>query len=273
MIGQTFAKAPAGKLPVKQIVEWTTFAEDGDEPAETIKDAVYVFRKDGQLQQWISNNADNEVFEYSYDEKKRLNKITIKNGKMSRTVSNQYFEDRRMAEIQVQDSDVRSVQYFNKKGQVTEEKSFFRNEGSNGWATMERTVYSYNKQDSLTGEMRYVPASAGHVNQFKTIHSYGKNSNKKSDIVYFEADGKPYKKITFRYDDQRRLKEEKMEMVRTGETTIKEHIYRDGEIWQIITKGKNYRNEKIYKEGRLVRSKEYDKAGKLIWYTDYQYVY
>ena len=273
MNAQTFSKAPIDSKPIKQIIEWTTFPANKNEFEETIKDVVYSFLLDGQLEKWESNNSDNEVYHYEYDGKNRLIKVTIQNEEWTRTMTYQYFEDRRMAEIQERVSDVRTIQYFNKKGQIVEEKSFWKGELSEGqWTTLERTVFNYNGQDSLYGEMRYETTSSGKVNQYKTVHQYNDLPMKKN-ITYYDADGKSFKLVLFNYDKEGRLIKEETKMTKTGENSIIENVYREGKLWQSIKKGKNYRNEKIYKDGRLIRSKEYNQSGNLIWHTDYQYVF
>jgi YD repeat-containing protein len=271
---QTFLKAPKDSKHIKQIIEWTTFAADETDPEETVKEGVYTFRKDGQLLQYVTNNSLSEVFDYEYDGQNRLLKVQIKNEESTKTMTYQYFADRQMAEIHEPGSDLRTIQYFNKKGQVVEEKAFLKGKLSDGkWATLNRTVFNYNDRDSLFGEMLYQIGSTGAVATYKTIHLYDPVTNKKSDIIYKEPDGKPNKLVSFQYDEQGRLVKKKIEMPLTGEKSVTDYIYQKGKLWQSITKGKTYRNEKIYKDGRLIRSKDFDRDGKLLWHTDYQYVF
>ena len=271
---QIFSTAPKNAKPIKQIVEWTTFAADDDGPAETIKDAVYTFRPDGQLSQWVTNNSYDEIYHYEYDRQNRIFKVKIEGGERSRTMTYNYYPNRQMAEIQERDTDVRTIQYMNDKGQIIEEKSFWKGELSGGkWATMSRTIFNYNELDSLFGEMRYEPATTGEINKFKTIHKYDPSTKKRTESIYYEADGQPYKVVKYNFDKTGKLLKKEITHPQNGETTTLENIYRNGKIWQTITKGKDYRQEKVFKNGRLVRSKEYDKDGRLLWHTDYQYIF
>ncbi|MEO1261768.1 MAG: hypothetical protein AAFZ15_23390 [Bacteroidota bacterium] len=271
---QTFSTAPKNQKLIKRIVEWTTFAANEEEPEETIKDAIYTFRRDGQLQEWVTNNTYEEVYQYEYDQKNRLINVNIEGKDLTRTMSYQYFPDRRMAEIQERDIDVRTIQYLNNKGQIIEEKSFWKGELSEGkWATMSRTVFNYNELDSVFGEMRYEPVLTGQINKFKTVHKYDGALKKKIESIYYEADGQPFKIVKYDYNSVGKLLKKVISLPQAKKTVTEEHIYRNGKIWQSITKGADYRQEKVFKNGRLVRSKEYDKNGQLLWHTDYQYIF
>lgn len=271
---QTFSKAPKAKSPVKKITEWTTFSANEDDPEETIKDGIYTFRRDGQLENWVSNNSYDEVFYYSYDSSNRLAKVSVKGKDTTRLMTYQYFPDRQMAEIQEREIDVRTIQYFNKKKQVIEEKTFAKGKITGGkWATMDRTVFNYNQQDSLFGEMIYsYEGSAQPVNK-KNLHHYDPATHKKTKSIFFGSDGKPWKEINYTYDKTGLLvKCTKKEMGTSFEEET-QYLYKNGQKWQVITQAKDYRSEYIYKNGQLIRTKEYDKNGEMLWFTDYQYEY
>ncbi len=272
LFSQHFEKAPKDVKPIKQITEWTTFLADEEDPEETIKDAVYYFKKDGKLVKWISNNAYDEIYSYKYDNLNRLENVTIENEEMNRQIIYTYYEDRRLAEIQEQFLDLRTIQYFNKKGKLIEEKTFWKGElTEDKWETMSRKVFNYNAQDSLFGEMEYSYVGNGKATKRKTVHNYDPNTHKKNSILYFNEKGKIEKTVVFKYYSDKNLKEKIINYHQNKTKEKTEYIYKNGLLWQEITSGDKYKYEKIYKNGRYVRYKEYDKNYKLIWYTDFQY--
>ncbi len=269
---QIFPKAPKNKKPIKRITEWTTFIADKDEPEETIKDAVYIFRKDGRLETWVTNNSDNETYHYQYDDQGRVEKVTIKNDGRTRYMTYQYFADRQMAEIEEKDIDLRNIQYFNEKGQLVEEKSFWKGVFTdNRWAIDSRTLFNYNAQDSLFGEMTYKYHLSAQPEKSKVIHYYHPELNRKNKTIFFDEKGKPIKEINYIYEPSDRLQKREVARMDNDFSEKTEYLYREGKLWQVITTSKNYKVEKVYKNGRLVRLKEFDKDGKQLWYTDYQY--
>ncbi|HFA48367.1 MAG TPA: hypothetical protein ENJ95_05030 [Bacteroidetes bacterium] len=270
---QHFGKAPKDSKPVKQITEWTTFPPDGYGPEETIKDAVYKFRRDGQLDEWVTNNLDDEIYYYHYDDKQRLKEIEIKNEKHSRKVEYTYHLDRKIAEIKEKDIDLRTVQYIDKKGKTLEEKTFWKGEPTNNrWALMTRKVMNYNAIDSLFGVMEYTFDDNGKSIKLKTIHQFDPIIKKKIKSTYYDAKGKAEKETTYYYNGENQLKTKETVWLKTAEKEKTEYKYKNGKLWQAITTGKDYRYEKVYKNGRYIRYKEYEK-GKLLFLTDYQYVF
>ena len=272
LTAQLFPKAPIDTRPIKQITEWTTFVADKDNPEETIKDAIYNFRRDGQLDIWETNNSDNEVYHYKYDPQGRIEKVTIKNDGQTRNMTYQYFEDRRMAEIEEKDIDLRNIQYFNNKGLLVEEKSFWRGVMTQKkWVIDTRTVFNYDAQDSLFGEMVYNYHGFDQPEKNKVVHSYHPTLNKKDKTIFYDSKGKPLKEIKYTYEPSGRLLKKETLRHDNGFFENSKYLYREGKIWQIITVSKNYKIEKVFKNGRLVRLKEFDKDGQQLWFTDYQY--
>ena len=270
---QVFSKAPKNMPDVRKIVEWTTFAATREEPEETIRDAVYFFQPDGKLEKWISNNNYEEIYHYKYDDKGRLSKVIIENGDSSRLLTYQYFDDRQMAEIEERNLDLRTIQYFNKKKQIIEEKTFAKSPLTDGqWVTMSRTVLNYNDLDSLFGEMVYEYDAFGKPIKYKVVHSYDPISHKKTKIVRFDPKGNPVETTTFKYDEKNQLKNITIHAPGQNFSKKTTYLYRNGQLWQIHIATPDYKIEKIYKNHRLVRRKEYDKNGLLLWFTDYQYI-
>ncbi len=272
LFSQHFSQAPKDVRPVKKITEWTTFLADETDPEETVKDAVYYFRRDGKLEKWISNDEEEGIRDYRYDRKNRLVEVEINNQGQSKKIIYSYFEDRSLAEIQEENLDLRTIQYFGKNGKVVEEKTFWKGDlTDNKWKTMSRRVFNYNAQDSLFGEMEYSYIGRGKTTKRKTIHTFDAVSNKKLNTVFYDENGKPKKTITYLYNPAGQLIniEEKNHKNNSIEKT--EFLYKNGKRWQIITTGKDYKFEKIYKNGRYIRYKEYDVQGNMLWYTDFQY--
>lgn len=274
LFSQHFGAAPKDIKPVKQVTEWTTFLADEENPEETIKDAVYIFRKDGKLDKWISNNSSDEIYTYKYDDKNRLDEVIIQNEKLTRKINYTYFEDRRLAEIQEENLDLRTIQYFNKKRKIIEEKTFWKGDMTDGkWETMSRKLYNYNAQDSLFGEMEYSYVGKGKSTSKKTVHHFEKTTNKKTKSEYFNEKGQLEKVVDFQYNNAGKLIKSVTNYPFDKSNKYTEFLYKDGKLWQESTTGKDYKYEKIYKDGRYIRYKEYDGSGKLIWYTDFQYEY
>ena len=270
---QLFSKAPDGLRPVSQIIEWTTFLPDGSDPEETIRDGVYTFRRDGQLQTWETNNSDDEIYHYQYDGKDRVVKVAIENIERTRLMKYQYFEDRQMAEIQEKEFDVRNIQYFNKNNKVVEEKTFVKGEITGGqWMTMKRVLLNYDEEGNVFGETIYDYDGSEKPTKYKVVHKHDAQNNKILTTQLNEK-GKMYKETAYTFDENNRLILKTTKNDRSKITEKKTHLYKDEKIWQTITESDDYKFEKIYKDGQLVRLKEYGSDGKLIWYTDYQYLF
>ncbi len=272
LFSQHFSQAPKDVKSIKQITEWTTFLADETDPEETIKDAVYHFRKNGQLEKWVTNNSEEETHYYHYDWKNRLIEVEIKNNELSRKMIYSYFEDRSLAEIQEKDLDLRTIQYYGENGKVAEEKTFWKGELTNNkWETMSRKVLNYNAQDSLFGEMEYSYSWNGKTTKRKTVHNFDPITQKKTETIYFNEKNKPEKTITYLYNRTGQLTNVEKKYHDKNSIEKTEYLFKKRKPWQTITTGKDYKYEKIYKEGRYIRFKEYNEKGKMLWYTDFQY--
>jgi len=274
---QVFTKAPKSNKAIKSVIEWIRL----DEKAETLKGFVHRFDKKGNYLSY--ENADSgDKGTFVYDDKNRL--IEKKEGVAGNHVKTNiiYKNDQTIKESFKSNiafnRDFKTVEYFDEKRKKIEEKVFVKGDKiGEEYILMQRTVYNYNAQDSLFGEMEYQYIDNNwkkmKIQKRKTIHYYDEETNKRNKTVYYNFDDSVRTRSEFKYTEDGQYKNIYHTNVADGTTKIIDYIYKDGKLWQEKMNIGNYKSYiDIYKDGLKVRSRSY-LGKKIVEITDYQYIY
>ncbi|WP_045114975.1 hypothetical protein [Microscilla marina] len=252
---------------IKQIVGWGKYSKK-DKTSQ--KFFAYDYNPDGKLlrKQDFRLYIDNTYF---YDKQGKLVKIEGYEGETSFT-STYVYGKKVMTEIMKMPDDRvhKTHTYLNNKGNKVEEKTYHTGKLS------KRILYTYNKQDSVIGEMHYL-YSGKQRTSYKVIYTYDYKTHLRTHKNEYDAYQQVVEQEDYTYNAVGQLlKISKVFPQRKNNdynTTI-EYQYQNGKLWQVINQTHNgkYKSVKIYKEGGLIRVRRYENS-KLMELIDYQYVY
>ena len=145
-----------------------------------------------------------------------------------------------------------------------------------GQKLYKRIVYNYNRRDSLIGEMHYIYTGKQRKSH-KVIYTYDSKTQKRLRRNEYDSNQKIIEKTVYQYNKQGDLTKVSQvfpQRKRSDYNTTTTYLYKQGKLWQVVSKGKNnqYESRKIYKNGILIRTRKYEND-KLIELVDYQYIY
>lgn len=267
MSGLTMAQTKHSKHKVKQVVGWGKYTK-------AQKKAQKFFAREYNSQGKLLREQDFRLYvdnSYIYNKQGRLTRVDGYAGETSFVKKYKYARKVMTETLTTPDDKVITTHtYFNRKEKKSEEKIY------DAKALYKRVIYTYNKQDSLIGEMHYIYTGKNRRN-YQIIHSYGTKSQRKVRRNEYDSNKRIVEQTNYQYNQQGKLlkitkvfPQRKM----SDYNTTTEYKYKEGYIWQIVSKSNNekYESQKIFKNGILVRTKKYEKS-KLIELVDYQYIY
>lgn len=260
---------------LQKIIVW----EQHDVESKTISKKVIELNENGQKTQ-VYKNKDLPLESYLYDDKGRLVKESWRLGSEGDgTITYTYQANLtviRETFLYQYSSDIRNIiyEYLNKKGQKRERKQY-KIEGGDSLELKEWRKFYYNDKDSLVLEKLAILGGEEEGEETHTEYKYNPQNGKLEKINKY-SDKELLSQTTFEYDERGRLVQQSYENVIYGHAwrytlfSYKEEYLRKVETIDIYQK-----EVKIYKEGKLIRTKIYDvmdSEGDVLEYVgDYQY--
>lgn len=271
---QYFSEAPKLDRPVKQIIEWKTVPPSGSEKEETFKGGVYDFRRDGKMTTYQSNDSDRKDYVYFYDNKGRLEKVEMNERSGKSSMSYTYSKGIKKAEIKADSLYLVTTHFLDAKGKVVEEKTSGKAPFTGGaFSIISRKVLNYNKKGDLFGEMEYTYVG-DKTEARKTLHQYNPADGKKMKTLFYDEFSNLAQTEDFTYSEKGELSKVDVKRPSSDFWVSTEYRRKNGKLWMEVENihHEGERIEKVYKDGRLVRTK-YFSDDELYFYTDYQYFF
>ncbi len=274
-----FWKAPSvNGVEVKEIKEWRNYGDN-----RVVLGDHYVFRLGGALAYaLITDGYEDKQFNITYTTGERFHWIYQYEKYDSTTYIFAYKDGQDIVETHFGDSRKKTFYYKNEKGQVIEKKEFFKDiSKKEKWNLGTRTVYNYNKKDSLFGEMRYTYPSNESPKSKKVIHHYDPTSGLKVRTIWYNLDGQPHESDYFFYNEKGQL----IKIIRSSDVN-KDYIFsqilfvyqndqlqrRESSYYLYGQQDKvNLKETEVFRKGRLVY-KKVATAGGAIMESNYQYI-
>ena len=252
---------------IKQIVGWGKYTQD---QKQAQKFFVKQFNRRGNLkrEQDFRLYIDNT---YTYNKNNQLLKLEGYEGETSFIIRYKYGKSVTTKQLETASGKKSNTHtYYNKKRKVIEKKMY------EGQKLYKRIVYNYNRRDSLIGEMHYIYTGKQRKSH-KVIYTYDSKTQKRLRRNEYDSNQKIIEKTVYQYNKQGDLTKVSQvfpQRKRSDYNTTTTYLYKQGKLWQVVSKGKNnqYESRKIYKNGKLIRTRKYEND-KLIELVDYQYTY
>lgn len=262
----------------KQVTVIKDWLNKPDQPKTSLA-ATYTFRVDGLL---ARVEFEEEEWIITYQEGNRTKEV-IKNGRRGTTrYIFAYLNDRDVMEKRINDQIWKTIFYKDEQGKLIERKAFYYGDDVPGlhYRLLDRTVFHYDDQDRVVGEMEYVHYVNGNTIKNKTIHDHGPDRKNKVNIIYYpnEKFGSIKK---MQYDDKDRLIGSQ-HIFDISEDYVSERetiVYKGEQIYKIEkecfteTSPPHFHSKetKIYKNDLLIYTKSSDQSG-WISESNFQYI-
>ncbi|MEM9920645.1 MAG: hypothetical protein AAF990_21285 [Bacteroidota bacterium] len=269
-LAQPFYRAPELPKAVQRITEWVR----SDFKEKSVKNGVSVFDQKGRLVKYYQSDSPSYRHLYIYDDKGRLK--TCRQGTESSEVLTEYtYKKNVMVRMErFRGKVLRTIHYY-KKGRLVEKKNYVKGgELGDRFLLKDRCIYSYNRIDSLQGELMYfypIPGK-GKPQTRKVVYQYDAKTKLRSSDVYYDFDGQIRLKRRYRYDEKGRIAFIEQDHLRDNSSSQIEYKYKNGKIWQCIETFPYKRSVKVYVDGRLIRNRTY-MGEDIFTIVDYQYEY
>ncbi|MFK8104768.1 MAG: hypothetical protein AB8G15_19775 [Saprospiraceae bacterium] len=262
---QLFLQAPPYKKKIKQIIEWNRkgLAEKQQ------KGASSSFDENGNLTLFQTPQGKSSFF---YNGQGQLIKIR-EEGIQRRLTQISYRPKVIIKELSFHGKVYKTESYY-KNSILLEEKTYVKGmELGPKFLLKERTLFQYNKSDSLAQEIHYVYAipKKKKTKKRKTVYRYHPKTKQLLEKTYLDTDGSIRKNSVFRYA-QGKLTEQEDYFPFEKRLARINYLYQAGKLWQKIYQDKNKKNVWIYADDRLVRLRSYF-GDKIFQIVDYQYVF
>ncbi|MEM1322997.1 MAG: hypothetical protein AAGG75_22215 [Bacteroidota bacterium] len=272
LAAQPYTRAPKLKRPVWKIIEWK---RSGDQQKEAQRGGTSTFDRQGRLINYaFPQQADTEQQHYVYDAQGRL--LESREGSKERRVHTRYvYKSNMLVRVETFHEREHKIFSFFKAGRKVEEKFFVKGEElGEDLVLKDRVVFNYDGRDSLTGEMHYAYPMRGkrEPNKRKVLYQYEGPGGRRSRVIRYDFDGTLQLRSDYGYDAAGRLQSLHHHYPTQGPDRIIEYKYQKGQLWQIIESTDYRKYVRIFKEGRLIRSRSYQ-DDLLISIIDYQYLY
>jgi len=267
---QPYEKAPKLGESLHQIIEWAR----PDTKSDSKRGGTSVFDRKGRLSHFFIGQDSSDLQLFDYDAKGRLIEHIENSGDRVTQTLHVFKKDTEVKEIKFRDRIEKTFTFY-KKGKKVESKTFVKGEELGDRLILkDRVIYSYDKRDSLKGEMHYAyPLRAKRKPQKrKTLYYYDEQSGRRSSVVNYDFDGNLRLRVDYQYQDNGKLSRIDYLYPEEGPDHFVEYKYQNGKLWQIIEESSFRKYVRIYKKDRLIRSRSYQ-DGSLIQIIDYQYVF
>ncbi|MEO1514118.1 MAG: hypothetical protein AAFV95_03870 [Bacteroidota bacterium] len=267
---QPFQKAPKLPKDVRRITEWVR----PDFKHKSIKSSISEYDRSGNLVKYYQHDSPDYRQLYAYDAKGRMTESRQGTDSAEVVTFYAYKKDLEIKEERFRGKVLKSMSYY-KKGQLVELKNFVKGgELGDKYLLKDRTVYSYNKRDSLQGETYYfypIPGK-GEAQKRKLIYLYDPATGLRLQEKYYDFDKKLRMIRAYHYDGQNRILRVDLQFLRDNTVGSTEYKYKNGKIWQRIENLPHKRSVMVYVDGRLIRNRIY-MGGNIFTIVDYQYDY
>ena len=267
---QPYTKAPKLGEPLHQIIEWTR----PDTKSDSKRGGTSVFNKKGYLSHFFINKDSTDLQLFNYDTKGRLIEHIENSGDRQTQTLHVFKKGSEVREVKFRDRIEKTFTFY-KKGKKVESKTFVKGEELGGQLKLkDRVIYNYDRRDSLKGEMHYAyPLRAKRKPQKrKTLYYYDEQSGKCSAVVHYDFDGNLRLRIDYQYQKNGVLSRVDYLYPEDGPNHFVEYKYQSGQLWQVIEESSFRKYVRIYKQGRLIRSRSYQ-DDQLTQVIDYQYLF
>ena len=252
-LAQEFDQAPAKN--VKSITEWVLDKGKG----KTTKGYHYQFNPKGALVSYNHADSKESVQCNYFSDGKISQKITEEDQEKS-TTSYAYKWGHWIEETKEETAKYKTVNYLNKRGQVTEKKAFVMEFGKDkNYRVLKRNVYHYDNTGRLLGEMIYdYPedfASSKSYKNKKTIHYYKTGTTQLLKTEEFNENAALSMVYSFTYNEAGQVQSEKATRADGSVYYEIDYEYKDGNLLQKKYDSGTYDETYVYKDGAPVRKK------------------
>ena len=277
LFAQHFKKAPKLEKPVHKIIEWKTIPRNDNSNPLTVKGYVYEFDRKGNPILFKNHSGyGKEEIKFKYDNQGRMVQRTYTSLSQPVTEKYTYGNGYRVTKSDVPGLEIKNIEYFNDKNQIVEEKMYIKSIvfDMEEMELATRKIFNYDDRDSLFGVMEYSYENEKIKSKEKTIIYYNSKNGKKGRMVSYDKNGKEDLVVQYLYNKNDQLAIINRTWPTSGDRISEEIRRKNGKLWQHIRNefGMNERFEKVYKNGKWIRYKEYFED-ELLQYTDFQYIY